>query len=88
MGRRQRNNRLSADQRAEYVRQRRELIGTLVTQKGFEGALVIEHIRGSQYLVRLPDGREIYMSHKKPRYQPEADTFLTEGGWSPWVERN
>jgi len=88
VGRRQRNDRLSADQRAEYVRQRRELIGTLLTQKGFEGALVIEHIRGSQYLIRLPDGRETYMSHKKPRYQPEADTFLTEGGWSPWVERN
>ena len=82
-----RNRRLSAEDRAHFARERQELVGSLITQKGFEGALVIEHIRGSQYLVRLPDGEQVYMSHKKPKYRPDGDIFLTEGGWRLWENR-
>jgi len=88
MGRRNRTQnrrRLTADQRAQFAKERQELVGSLITQKGFEGALVIEHIRGSQYLVRLPDGAQVYMSHKKPNYR--SDGGFTEGGWQAWEDR-
>ena len=60
-----RNRRLSAEDRAQFARERQALVGSLITQKGFEGALVVEHIRGSQYLIRMPDGSEVFASHKK-----------------------
>ncbi len=81
------NRRLTAEDRAQFARERQELVGSLITQEGFEGALVLEHIRGSQYLVRLPDGTQIYASHKKPKYKPAEDVFLTEGGWRLWEDR-
>ena len=83
----QNRRKLSAEDRANFARDRQALVATLITQEGFEGALVIEHIRGSQYLVRLADGVQVYMSHKKPKYQKSAGVFLTEGGWSLWETR-
>jgi hypothetical protein len=81
------NRRLTGEQRAEFARARQKLCGTLITQKGFEAYLVLEHIRGSQYLVRRPDGAQIYMSHKKPKYEPGYRKFLTAGGWKLWEDR-
>jgi len=78
------NRRLTGEQRAEFARARQKMCGTLITQKGFEAYLVIEHVRGSQYLVRRPDGEEVYMSHKKPKYESESKSFLTSGGWKLW----
>ena len=78
--------RLTAEQRAEFARERRALVGKLITQAGFEGALVIEHIRGSQYLLRLPSGTEVYASHKKQRTLPNG--AVTQGGWSLWEDRS
>tara|TARA_R110000824_G_scaffold169833_2_gene347010 strand:- start:5 stop:289 length:285 start_codon:yes stop_codon:yes gene_type:complete len=77
--------RLSAEDRAEYARQRRALVGTLITQEGFEAALVVEHIRGSQYLIRMPDGAEVFASHKKQR-DNNIDN-LSDAGWTFWEER-
>ena len=57
----QNRRRLSAEDRAQFARERQALVGSLLIQKGFEGALVVEHIRGSQYLVRMPDGEQFYM---------------------------
>ena len=90
MGRRNgTRKRLTAEQRAEFARERQKLVGSIISQKGFEGALVMEHIRGSQYLIRLASGEQIYMSHKKPRFQKTgAHSFITEGGWSLWESRN
>ena len=88
MGRRrsyQRRERLTAEQRAQFARERKALVGKLITQEPFVGALVAEHIRGSQYLLRLGDGTEVYASHKKQR-QRENGAF-TEGGWSLWESR-
>ncbi len=85
MGRRrsyQRRERLTAKQRAQFARERRALVGKLITQEPFVGALVAEHIRGSQYLLRLGDGTEVYASHKKQRQLPNG--AFTEGGWSLW----
>ena len=82
-----RNRRLTGEDRAQFARERQALIGSLITQEGFEGALVLEHIRGSQYLVRLPDGKQIYMSHKKPKYRKSAGVVLTDQGWQLWEER-
>ena len=85
MGRRrsyQRSERLTAKQRAQFARERRALVGKLITQEPFVGALVAEHIRGSQYLLRLGDGTEVYASHKKQRQLPNG--AFTEGGWSLW----
>ena len=80
---------LTAEQRAEFARERRALEGKLILQEGFEGALVIEHIRGSQYLLRLPDGSEVYASHKKPRQKPGKEAITDrDGTWAPWEPRS
>ena len=80
----QNRRRLTAEDRAQFARERRDLVGSLLVQKGLEGALVIEHIRGSQYLVRMPDGEEIYMSHKKQRGK---DDTISNAGWRLWEAR-
>ncbi len=80
-----RRQRLTADQRARFSRERKALVGKLITQEPFVGALVAEHIRGSQYLLRLGDGTEVYASHKKQRQLPSG--AFTEGGWSLWESR-
>lgn len=91
MEKRRRNNRgggrqrLSAEQRAQFARERRAMCGKLLTQQGFEGALVVEHIRGSQYLLRLPNGEEVFASHKKQKNQGEG--AVTQAGWRLWEER-
>ena len=77
--------RLTAEERAQFARERRELIGQLITQKGWEGAIVVEHIRGSQYLVRFPDGKEKFASHKKQKGQ--GNDMLTRAGWRLWEEK-
>ena len=83
-GRKQRQ-RLTAEQRAQFARDRKALVGKLITQEPFVGALVTEHIRGSQYLLRLGDGTVVYASHKKQRQLPNG--AFTEGGWSLWESR-
>jgi len=80
----QRRRRLTAEERAQFARDRAALVGSLITQDGFEGALVIEHIRGSQYLIRMPDGTQVYASHKKQRAE---DNSITKTGWRLWEER-
>ena len=82
--RRQNRRRLSAEDRAEFARERQALVGSLITQQGFEGALVLEHIRGSQYLIRMPDGSEVFASHKKQRSNEDA---ITKAGWQLWEDR-
>lgn len=82
--RRQNRRRLSAEDRAEFARERQALVGSLITQQGFEGALVLEHIRGSQYLIRMPDGTQVYASHKKQR---DSEAAITKAGWRLWEER-
>ena len=77
--------RLTAEQRAEFARERRALVGKIISQEGFQGALVVEHIRGSQYLLRMPDGTVVFASHKKQRNLPNG--ALTVGGWKLWRER-
>lgn len=91
MKRRTRTNnrrRLTGEQRAEFAKARQKLVGTLITQEGFEAYLVLEHIRGSQYLVRTPEGEEVFMSHKRPKYEPGSRSFLTNGGWKMWEDRS
>ena len=81
---RTRNRRLTAEDRAQFARERQALVGSLITQKGLEGALVIEHIRGSQYLIRLADGTQVYASHKQQRPGEES---ITKAGWRLWEDR-
>ena len=76
--------RMTAEQRAQWARERRELVGSVITQEEFRGAFVVEHIRGSQYLIRLVDGTEVFASHKK---QKEALGGVSKGGWKLWEER-
>ena len=82
--RRPRRVRMSAEQRAQWARERRELVGSGITQEEFRGAFVVEHIRGSQYLIRLVDGTEVFVSHKK---QKEAFGGVSKGGWKLWEDR-
>ena len=82
---RNRRQQLTAEQRAQFARDRRALVGKLITQDPFVGALVVEHIRGSQYLLRMGDGSEVYASHKKQRQLPNG--AFTEGGWTLWESR-
>ena len=81
-----RKQRLSGDQRALFAKERQALVGKLITQKGWEGFIVLEHVRGSQYLVRAPDGKEVYASHKKAKRLP--DGAFTKGGWALWEDRD
>ena len=76
--------RLKAEQRAQFARERQAMVGSLITQEGWEGAMVKEHVRGSQYVVLMPDGGEVYASHKKPRKRRAG---LSEGGWKLWEDR-
>ena len=76
---------LTAEQRMEFVKDRRAIIGKLLTQEGFEGALVIEHVRGSQYIVKLTNGQEVFASHKKHKTLPGG--AVSVGGWQLWEER-
>jgi|TARA_R110001583_G_scaffold121954_1_gene273129 hypothetical protein len=77
--------RLTAEERANFARERRELIGKLIIQDDWEGAIVLEHIRGSQYLVRFPDGTEKFASHKKQK--GKGNDGLTRDGWQLWEEK-
>jgi hypothetical protein len=77
--------RLSAEDRAQFARERQAVCGKLLTQHGFEGALVVEHIRGSQYLLRLANGTEVFASHKKQKGQGAG--ALSQAGWQLWEER-
>ena len=79
--------RLTAEERANFARERRELIGKLIIQDGWEGAIVIEHIRGSQYLVRFVDGTEKFASHKKQRWKGKGNDGLIRAGWKLWEEK-
>jgi hypothetical protein len=81
MGKKYQKNRLSPEDRAQFARERRAVEGSIIAQKGFEGALVLEHIRGSQYLIRMPDGTEVFASHAKQRGENQS---VSTGGWSPW----
>ena len=79
--------RLTAEERANFARERRELIGKLIIQDGWEGAIVIEHIRGSQNLVRFADGTEKFASHKKQRWKGKGNDGLIRAGWKLWEEK-
>ena len=78
--------RATADQRAAWARERKALVGKIITQDGFEGALIIEHIRGSQYLLRLTSGEEVFASHKKDRSSSDTQPIVS-AGWKLWEER-
>ena len=82
--RREHRTKRTAEDRARWARERQNLVGKLITQEGWVGALVKEHIRGSQYLIRLADGQEVYASHKKQR---QVNGTFTEGGWRIWEDR-
>ena len=81
--------RLTAEARLQLKLEREALVGNLITQKGPRcGALVKSHVRGSQYVVCLPNGAEVYASHKKARKgYSECSTSLSEQGWQYWEER-
>ena len=80
--------RLTPEERALFAQRRRLLEGSLITQSDiFEGAMVIEHIRGSQYLVRLAEGEEVYASHKRGQdraLDDQHDVTFSHGGWVMW----
>ena len=77
---------LTPEQRAEWARERRALEGNLIVQEGFVGAVVVRHIRGSQYLIRLADGSEVYASHKK--LTKNCSTGVVKAGWKLWEDRS
>lgn len=74
------------EERLKWARERRELVGKVLLQDGWEGALVIEHVRGSQYIVKLSNGEEIFASHKKQKSET-GDAAFTKAGWRKWEQR-
>ena len=77
----------SAEDRARWAAERQALVGTLITQEGtFEGAMVTKHVHGSQYLVELTDGSEVYASHKKSKDKDRNSNFSFQG-WNLWEDR-
>ena len=88
LGKKYQKNRLSPEDRARFARERRAVEGSVITQKGFEGALVLEHIRGSQYLIRMPDGTEVFASHAKRReIEGAMEQSVSAAGWRLWEAR-
>ena len=88
MARRQNRSKLSPEDRARFARERRAVEGSVITQKGFEGALVLEHVRGSQYLIRMPDGTEVFASHAKRReIEGVTEQSVSAAGWRLWEAR-
>ena len=79
--------RLTAEDRAQFARYRRAVVGKILLQEGWEGSLVLEHIRGSQYLVKLATGEQVYASHKKQRNET-GDAAFTKAGWRRWESRD
>lgn len=77
---------LTADQRTQWSRERREIVGETITQPGaFQGALITEHIRGTHYKVQLPSGDVIDAKHKK---QKTLGGDELGAGWSKWEKRS
>ena len=79
-------NMLTAEDRLRFKREREALVGSIITQHPFRGALVVEHVRGSQYLIRMPDGEELFVSHKKQKSK-EDGTAISSTGWRLWENR-
>ena len=76
----------TANERTEWSRERREIVGKKITQSGkFEGALIKEHIRGSLYIVEVLDGQEMYAHHKK---QKTLGGDELGAGWRDWEKRS
>ena len=77
---------LTADQRTQWSRERREIVGETITQPGaFQGALITEHIRGTHYKVQLPSGDVVDAKHKK---QKTLGGDELGAGWSKWEKRS
>ena len=77
---------LTAEERAQWARERRAVIGKVLLQEGWEGSIVVEHVRGSQYLIKLASGQEVYASHKKQKNET-GDAAFTRSGWRLWEDR-
>ena len=77
---------LTAEQRTQWARERREIVGGEITQVGaFQGALIVEHIRGTHYKIQLPSGAVIDAKHKK---QKTLGGDELGAGWSKWEKRS
>ena len=79
-----RSRAISAEQRRQWELDRQRIVGSIITQPGWEGSLVKEHVRGSQYVVLKPGGVEVYASHKKG---VQSTPGVSEGGWRVWEDR-
>jgi len=76
----------TAEERDEWARERRAIVGKKITQPGkFEGALIMEHVRGSLYIVEVLDGQEMYAHHKK---QKTLGGDELGAGWRDWEKRS
>jgi len=77
---------LTAEQRTQWARERREIVGGKITQVGtFQGALIVEHIRGTHYKIQLPSGAVIDAKHKKQKTRGGDELGA---GWSKWEKRS
>ena len=77
-------SRITAEQRRQWELDRQRIVGSIITQPGWEGSLVKEHVRGSQYVVLKPGGVEVYASHRK---SVQSTPGVSEGGWRVWEDR-
>lgn len=76
----------TAEERDEWSRERRAIVGKKITQRGkFEGALIKKHVRGSLYIVEVLDGQEMYAHHKK---QKTLGGDELGAGWRDWEKRS
>ena len=76
--------RLTAEQKAAWARERRALVNFKITQPGpYNGALIIEHVKGTLYRVMLTNGEIVNVSHKK---QKTLGGDELGAGWSKWVD--
>ena len=76
--------RLTAEQKTQWAQERRSLVNMKITQPGpYEGALIIEHVKGTLYRVMLTNGEIVNVKHKK---QKTLGGDELGAGWSKWVD--
>ena len=76
--------RLTAGQKTQWARERRDIVNETITQDGpFKDALIIEHVKGTLYKVLLPSGSIVNAKHKK---QATLGGDELGAGWEKWVD--
>jgi hypothetical protein len=78
---------ITGDEKTQFKFERETIVGETITQSGlFDGAKIMDHIKGTLYLIRLrePGGEVVHVHHKK---QETLGGNELGAGWRLWEDR-